>query len=236
MIEIQAWYYHSTYWSGVSLNIDNKKIDFLTKNIRAWFKEHGRNYPWRSDNLTDYEVTLSEVLLQRTRADTILHYYPKFLQMYPNWLSLSQTTKDNLQEVLQPIGLSNNKASALIGLSRAVVERGSKMPPNRKELEALPGIGHYTASAVLSICHGAREPLLDSNMARLLQRYYGIPRCSDIRHDSTLQNLARESLPRRRIKQFNWAILDFAAIVCKPQKPRCADCILQRKCVYFQLP
>ena len=214
----------------VTSNRERNKIYFFRKKIIDWFYQNSRHYPWRSPALTDYEVTISEILLQQTRADIIQYFYPKFIKLYPDWQSLANASTESLQQLLQPIGLSNHKAKVLRKLSRIAVEKGGYLPANRIELEKLIGIGHYIASTILNICHDYPEPFLDTNMARVLSRYFGISRLPDIRHDTQMHDLARIILPRKNIKEFNWAVLDFGALVCKAKSPNHSYCVLRKKC------
>jgi A/G-specific adenine glycosylase len=99
----------------------------------------------------------------------------------------------------------------------------------------IPGLGQNVTNAILLICYVKREPLVDVNMARLLGRFFGFSIGSDVRHDKTLQTVAREILPEKNIKDFIWAILDFAALVCKQLIPLCNNCSLHSKCLKFGL-
>jgi A/G-specific adenine glycosylase len=107
---------------------------------------------------------------------------------------------------------------------------GGRLPSEREELERLPGVGQYVAGAVLAICHGKREPLLDVNMARLLERYFGRRKMADIRYDPYLQALSRLVLPNRGVKEFNWAMLDFASMICTARNPDHQYCPLRIHC------
>jgi A/G-specific adenine glycosylase len=110
------------------------------------------------------------------------------------------------------------------------VKLNGKIPSTREELENLDGISQYIASAILSICYHKKEPLLDVNMSRLLERFFGQRNLVDIRYDPYLQKLSRMILPNRNIKEFNWAIIDYAAIVCKIKQPECLKCIFSKRC------
>lgn len=213
--------------------VKRKKIVYFRRQIRQWYSLNGRNFPWRKKSRTKYEIIVSEVLLQRTRAETVLKYYFKFLKKYPSWKALSNARKKSLEKILQPIGLWRQRATVLFSLSHAVMKLGCRVPSTRVELESLPGVGQYIANAVLSICHGAREPLLDVNMTRVLERFFGPRKLADIRYDPYLQSLSREFLPRENIKEFNWAILDLGSLVCTPKKPKCNECPITLKCSYY---
>lgn len=213
--------------------LKKKKITYFRRKIKQWYPLNGRNFPWRKKSRTKYEIIISEVLLQRTRAETIFRYYSKFLKKYPSWVSLSNGREKSLQKILEPIGLWRQRATALLSLARAVKKLKGKLPAKREALETLPGVGQYIANAVLVICHGAREPLLDGNMARVLERFFGPRKLVDIRYDSYLQSLSRKVLPRKNIREFNWGVLDFAALVCISKKPRCNRCSLISNCLYY---
>ena len=101
---------------------------------------------------------------------------------------------------------------------------------SRRKIEALPGVGQYIANAILMFCHGEPQPLLDTNMARVLERYFGPRKLADIRYDPYLQDLSRKVVNGNNPHIINWAILDFAALVCKIRSPLCESCPLARKC------
>jgi A/G-specific adenine glycosylase len=113
-----------------------------------------------------------------------------------------------------------------------MARRNGRFPTKREEIESLPGIGQYIANAIEVFCSNKRRPLLDVNMARVLERYFGPRKLADIRYDPYLQKLAHDVLPRKKIKEFNWAILDFGALVCKARNPACNNCSLAKKCKF----
>jgi A/G-specific adenine glycosylase len=158
-----------------------------------------------------------------------------FVESFPNWESIAAADSRTLEELLQPIGLWKRRSKSIRDLARAVGVLGGHLPQTRAGLEALPGVGQYVASAVLTLCHGGREPLLDTNMARVLERYFGPRQMADIRYDPYLQSLSREVLARGDPAQLNWGMLDLAAAVCVPRDPYCAACPLQTDCRFASL-
>ncbi len=114
-----------------------------------------------------------------------------------------------------------------------MVRRRGRTPSDRKELESIPFMGQYIANAVELIIHGKRVPLIDVNMARVLERYFGSRKMVDIRYDQYLQNLALKVINHPYSKKLNWAIIDFAALICKARSPLCRNCILAKKCFYY---
>lgn len=119
--------------------------------------------------------------------------------------------------------------------AKEMVRRGGHFPREREELEDMPGVGQYVASAALNFSHGGREPLLDVNMTRLLERYFGRRERVDIRHDPFLQEVSRQVLSQGNSVELNWAMLDFAAKVCRARTPLCGGCLLGRGCYHRRL-
>jgi A/G-specific adenine glycosylase len=213
--------------------IKDFNIKWFVKNLERWFSRNGRGFPWRNKSASKYQLIMAEVLLQRTKAETVARFYSQFTKRFPSWKSLSRAKGEKLQNFLKPIGLWRQRTTAIKKLSAEMTKRNGHFPKTREEIEKIPAIGQYIANAVLMFCHGQRQPLVDVNMARVLERFFGPRKLADIRYDPYLQQLARKVLPKKKFKEFNWAILDFAALVCKPRKPLCTECPLKSKCRYF---
>ena len=133
--------------------------------------------------------------------------------------------------MLRPLGLWRQKAQAFQQLAQSIEANGGLVPRTRTELERLPGIGPYTASAVLAIVYGRAEPLLDVNMARLLERFLGSSELAGARPGRTLQALALRLVRSARSREVNLAALDFGALVCRSRRPRCPQCPLRTRCL-----
>jgi A/G-specific adenine glycosylase len=202
----------------------------LRRRLLSWFARDGRSFPWREQGRTPYEVVVAEILLQRTTAAGVERAYSGFVERYPSWDTLAHAPLDGLEEVLRPLGLWRQKALAFQRLAQAIEADGGLVPRTRKELERLPGIGPYTASAVLAIVYGQAEPLLDVNMARLLERFLGSSERTGARPGRTLQALALRLVRSARSREVNWAALDFGALVCRAKRPRCPECPLRTRC------
>lgn len=209
---------------------------WFRKKLLGWYGKSGRHFPWRNKSCTKYQLIITEVLLQRTRAEVVADFYPSFIRKFPSWRVLASAKEKELQGFLRPLGLWRQRAASIKKLSSEMARRNGRFPKTRAELEGIPGIGQYIANSVLLMCHNQREPLLDVNMARVLERFFGPRKLADIRDDPYLQKLARDVLPRRRFKEFNWAILDFAAEVCKARNPTCRICSLNSRCKHYRSP
>jgi len=207
-----------------------------TRAILAWFRTNRRDFPWRR-NLRfryRYRQIVSEVLLRRTRAATVASIYHEFFcQRFPTWKALAAATQSDLENLLFALGMWRERARTLPLLAQAVVDMNYRFPEERSELENLPGVGLYVASAILLFRHGNAEPLLDRNMARVLCRFHGLTQPVDLRRESELFNLATRLVSSVDTPlELNWALLDLGAMVCKPRpaKPACNNCPLIQHC------
>lgn len=197
-----------------------------------WFQTYGRVFPWRSGRQDVYSMVLSEILLQRTTATAVAAFVPGFLGRYPSWQSLASGPLGDIEEALKPIGLWRRRAATLQRLAEAVIGMRGQVPCDRPSLENLPGVGQYICSAVLLLVYGQRQPLLDTNMARVLERFFGPRQLADIRYDPYLQQLARSVVDCTETVHVNWAIMDLAAGICRIRTPLCQQCPLQERCLY----
>jgi A/G-specific adenine glycosylase len=170
--------------------------------------------------------------LQRTQAATVDKFCSTFFDQFGSWEHIHASDLAELGLSLRPIGLWRRRAAALKALAAEMVSRGGKFPSCEDELQTLPAIGQYVANAVLLFAHGKPRPLLDANMARLLERVFERRKLVDIRYDAGLQALAHEFIRSRRAIELNWAVLDVAALYCRQSNPQCLMCPLRNRCNY----
>jgi len=213
-------------------DVSEKEIKYLQRKLLAWYKTSGRHFPWRN-KITNYQAVIAEVLLQRTKAETVAKFYVQFLKDYPNWKSLANAELQDIETYLVPIGLYRQRSVRLQNLAKEMVKRGGRLPKDRQDLESIPFMGQYIANAVELVVFNQPSPLVDVNMARVIERYFGPRKMADIRYDPYLQDLAYRIVHHKEAKYLNWAILDFAALVCVARQPKCKSCILQRWCHYI---
>lgn len=210
------------------------RVPWLRERLLAWFASHRWVFPWREPGRLAYDLIVAEVLLQRTMAAKVAGIYSAFIGRYPSWDALARAKPGDLQESLRPLGLWQQKTEVLQSLAGVMASSGGSVPASRDALQTLPGVGQYIANAVLLVLHGKPEPLLDVNMARVLERVFGTRTSADIRDDPYLQTLSRRVVAGDRSLELNWAILDLGALVCRAGRPQCDDCPLQVGCDYHE--
>jgi A/G-specific adenine glycosylase len=212
-----------------------KNIEFVQQTLLNWFQDNKRDFPWRQVNSSNYLLIISEILLQRTKAETVAKFLPVFVDKYPDWEKLCEAAEEELKAILKPLGLSNQRGSRLFKLTTELKKRNMEFPKSRSDVEEFSMMGQYIANAFELFILNKRMPLLDVNMARVLERLFGERKLADIRYDPYLQELSRELVNSIDAKQINWATLDFASIVCKARKPRCHSCVFRSRCSYFRI-
>jgi A/G-specific adenine glycosylase len=202
----------------------------IVQRLGAWFDVEKRDMSWRRTK-DPYAIWLSEVMLQQTRVKTVEDYFPRFLQAYP---TVSHLARADLADVLGAwSGLGYyRRARALYAGAREVVEKyGGKLPGDAATLRTISGIGPYTAGAISSIAFGAREALVDGNVARVLARLFAL-RC-DVRSPKGSREvwaLATELVPAERAGRHNESLMELGATICVPVSPRCDACPVKTLC------
>jgi len=215
-------------------NISIRELREFQRKLTSWSRSNLRTFPWRKKSYSKYQLVVAEVLLQRTKAETVAAFLPVFFKKYSSWKKLAVTTRKQLEKDLQPIGLSKQRAPRLLALAQIIAKHGGRLPREREQIDKLPAIGQYIANAIELVCFERPKPLLDVNMARVLERYFGPRKLADIRYDPYLQELARRVVDCKAPLVINWAILDFAALVCKSRNPLCEKCCLNKRCLFHK--
>jgi A/G-specific adenine glycosylase len=207
-----------------------RRVNRFRKNVLAWFDDNDRKFFWRTAGASNYVRIVAEVLLQRTRAEVVSSFLPRFLSLYSDWETLANVDEMVLGADLKPLGLWRRRAVSLRSLAREIVRRKGIWP---NELESIPAVGQYVANAILLFEHASKAPLLDASVARLLRRYFDLrPSKADIRYDQLLQAVAFSVVAINDPVTINWGMLDLAASNCTSGTPKCASCPLRRGCRY----
>ncbi len=200
------------------------------RRLLAWYARHGRDLPWRRTR-APYRVLVSEIMLQQTQVERVVPKYRQFLRAYPTLRALARAPVDDVRRLWYPLGY-NIRPVRLHAIARETVARyRGRLPADAEALRALPGIGRYTAGAVLSFAFGRDVAVLDTNVRRVLTRvFFGPRRAARLRGDRRLWDLAETLVPAGRGYDFNQALMDFGATWCTPRRPRCAPCPMRGFC------
>jgi A/G-specific adenine glycosylase len=211
----------------------DRSVRRFQRRLLAWYRKNGRKLPWRRTR-DPYRILVSEVMLQQTQVDRVKGYYRRFVRRYPTFEDLAAASEPAVRESWDGLGYyaraRNLRATARI----VVAEHGGRLPADSKTIQRLPGIGRYTAGAVLSIAYGKGEPILDTNAARVLARVFAVRRRGGTAAlQRRLWAIAARVTPARSAGDFNQAIMDLGATVCRARKPDCPSCPVQRECATF---
>lgn len=198
-----------------------------------WYRSHGRSFPWRST--TDpFRVLMAVFMLQRTGVSQVMNVYDRFISRYPDLPSIVESGTDELSEVLRPLGRVD-RWPVLKALAETLVnEHGGDIPYELASLDALPGIGQYSARAVLCLAYGQRRIMLDPNSYRLLSRACGFTSTKARPHtDLGLVERLDAIVPLDDPRAFNLALLDVGSTICRGKRPLHEFCPLETICRFW---
>ena len=202
----------------------------IQRSLLAWYRRSKRDLPWRRTS-EPYHILISEFMLQQTQVGTVIPYYLRFLERFPTVGALAASNQSAVLKAWEGLGYYT-RARNLHRAAQAIVERfDGKIPSTYADLASLPGFGPYTTAAVLSIAFNRAHAVLDGNVIRVLCRVFGIT--LDVTRASTkrqLSDLADQLLPRTVAGDFNQAIMELGAVVCRPRAPDCGSCPISRRC------
>ncbi|MDY6784672.1 MAG: A/G-specific adenine glycosylase [Cyanobacteriota bacterium] len=205
------------------------EIQWFRRQLSAWGRENLRDFPWRNTR-DPYAIFVAECLLQKTDAATVLHLYIAFLAQYPTWDALAGASVEEVGQLLQPLGLFF-RAERLCQSAKTIRDRYSgKTPQTEVELLKLPGVGKYTARSLLAHAFGKPAAILDTNVARIWERFFGVKGDRVKSRCRLLWGLADRIVPARNASRWNLTLLDFGASVCTAKNPGCFDCPLRSRC------
>lgn len=202
------------------------------RNLLRWYARHARELPWRGGDA--YRVWVSEIMLQQTTVAAVRPYFERFLAAFPTVESLGEADEQDVLRLWEGLGYYSRARNLRRAAQAIVREHEGQMPNDAESLQALPGIGRYTAGAIASFAFDRREPIVEANTLRLYSRllgYTGDPRARE--GQVKLWQFARDVLPRSGAGRFNQALMDLGATVCTPVEPRCEACPVRGDCAAF---
>ncbi|MFZ0334425.1 MAG: A/G-specific adenine glycosylase, partial [Candidatus Acidiferrales bacterium] len=200
------------------------------RSLLAWYRANRRDLPWRRGR-DPYRIWLAEIMLQQTRIAAVLPYYERFLARFPTVRTLARARESEVLKYWAGLGYYSRARNLHRSAKQIVAKHNAQFPPNVDRALALPGIGRYTAAAILSIAFDVPLAALDGNVARVLARLFAIR--GDLRAPKTWKRLAstaQQLLPTQSPGDWNEALMELGETVCTPRSPQCARCPISRQC------
>lgn len=208
-----------------------KKGASISELVLRWYAEHQRDLPWRRTK-NPYFIWVSEIMLQQTQVDTVLPYYKRFLSTFPTVQALADASLQEVLKVWENLGYYSRARHLHLAAKEIAARWGGHIPDTEETLLSLPGIGGYTAAAILSFAFGQKVATVDGNVRRVISRLFAIQEPLDQAHTlRRIAQLAEELVPKAHASPFNQGLMDLGATVCTPKNPSCTICPLQALCL-----
>jgi A/G-specific adenine glycosylase len=202
--------------------------------LLIWHRKNKRDFPWRRTK-NPYQLLIAEILLQRTKAEQVEPVFKKFVKKFSNARALAEVDVNEIEDCIAPLGL-RKRGGMLKQLAKELVERhGGEIPRDAAALLELKGVGHYATNAVLCFAYGEDAPIVDWNVARVVERIWGRTMKHAPHTDKGLFKFVSQLIPKGKGREFNLALLDFSAKICKPRNPDCKICFLNEMCNFYQI-
>ena len=212
------------------------KKQLLTKKILNWYDLNKRSLPWRK-NVTphkkQYYTLVSEFMLQQTQVVTVIPYFNRFIKEAPNLKSLAKINNKKLIKLWEGLGYYSRVRNLKKTAQTVIKNFQGKLPNNFEDLISLPGVGNYTASAILAIAFNKPYIPLDGNIERVLKRYLYLKKEKDIQKDSLAKKKIIFGISTRS-SDYAQALMELGALICKPINPLCNQCPISRNCKSLQ--
>ena len=219
-------------------NIPERKINFFQENIIKYYEEYGKqDLPWRK-NVPPWQVLVVATFLRKTTIKQVVPLYDNFFKKYDHPIKIVKASTMDLKQLISPLGLENIRTDQLKRMAQQLIEYyNGTVPENFEQLISLYGVGDYIASEVMLLGFNKPYALLDRNMIRVLQRYFGLEIRSKRPHnDKSLWRFAKKIVPIiiKDARNYNLGVLDFAREICTARNPKCVSCCLNSQCRYFE--
>ncbi len=211
----------------------SEKRRLFQEAVLRWVTDQLRDYPWRKPGRSPYEILIAEILLKRTTATAAARVYEDFLHKFPSPQAINDTDEEELAQELSKVGLQWQRAKAVKALAGHLTEvQGGEIPCDLHLLLDIPGLGEYSARAILSFGFGVPVAVVDANIERILGRAFQnvLPRRPS---QHSLQVLADSLLPNKSHREYNLGLLDLGAVICRYAAPLCEECPLTSICAYY---
>jgi A/G-specific adenine glycosylase len=212
------------------LMLPQKIVSVVRRVLLAWFRVNQRQLPWRQEYLP-YHVWISEIMGQQTQMDRVVVYFSRWIEQFPDIATVAAASEQSILKAWEGLGYYSRARNIQKTAVLLTEQYGDQIPADYRQLLALPGIGPYTAAAILSIAFNQDVPVLDANVERLFVRLLDIDQpVKAAATQSVLRTTAAGLLPSGKARLFNQALMEFGALICTPRNPACCQCPLAGCC------
>lgn len=215
--------------------LELKPVSEFSARVLDWYDLHGRKQlPWQ-ENKTPYRVWISEIMLQQTQVATVIPYYLKFMESFPNVESLARASEDDVLAHWSGLGYYSRARNLHKAAKILQDDWAGEFPTSQEGMCELPGIGRSTSAAILSIAREAPLPILDGNVKRVLSRLHALPVWpGEKQAENALWTLAEQYMPQQRCGAYTQAMMDLGATLCTRSRPQCLLCPVKNDCLARQ--
>lgn len=209
-------------------------MEKIQQNLLAWFQENSRNLPWRR-TYSPYHVWISEIMLQQTQMDRVVKYFSRWIERFPDIESIARASEEEVLKLWEGLGYYTRARNIIKTAHILIAEYNAELPSDFDLLLKLPGIGKYTAGAIMSIAFNKDYEVVDANIERVFARLFNLDKpVKDKTSHTVIHHKARELIPPGNAREHNQALMELGALVCIPKNPRCRICPLNPFCLAFQ--
>ena len=209
-----------------------KKISIVQEKIIKWYHKHARDFPWRHTK-DPYKIMIAEFMLHRTKADQVVPVYNDFIKKFTDVYSLARAEPEEVLSVTRHLGLHWRGKHFIESANYIVNKLNGIFPEDYDELRKIPGVGEYIAGAIVTVCLNKAAPVVDSNIARFINRYWGLNLKGEIRRKKEIVNIAGELFRGENPGEILFSMVDFTSLLCKPRTPLCEQCPLKSMCSFL---
>ena len=219
-LDVERFFIETNHSPGISFR----------RALLTWYRKNGRNLPWRHTR-DPYAILVSEFMLQQTQVATVIPYYKRWLDRFPDFASLARSTGSDVLHAWQGLGYYTRARNLHATANTVVAQHAGGFPKDVDQIRALPGLGRYTANAVATFAFNQSIPVVEANIGRLLARLLDLQTPIDSRAGrERIWDFASDLVPKRDAAIYNSALMDLGALVCKVRQPRCDICPVRKFC------
>lgn len=209
-----------------------RKKNLFNRKLLKWSESNSSIFPWRN-TCDPYKIMISEMLLRRTRATSVTSVYDQFTKRFPDVKTLAEGDINEIRNIIRPLGMLSRAENLKLVASKISLYHGDNFPQTETEmLQCIGSKSKYAVNAIRCFALKKRVPIFDANVKRIFERVFSIHLGTDAHKRKESWKLASLLLPARRVKEYNWAMLDLGRLVCTPSRPNCTICPLKSICDY----